>query len=268
MGYAAARFLGLLTWAINTSDRRAVNANLSVIIPGDHDAGKRKRITRQVFANFYFYLFEFLHSQKHELVRENQNFFVSGKEIFTGLFERKQPFIVVSAHLGNWEIAAEYMDQFGYPINLIIQPHTDQRINDLFINCRRCRHTKLIPLGIGLRNAFKALKKGENLTTVGDWGIGEGEGVEVRFFGQITRFPSGPAVLAVKTKTPLVPGFTIREGSGYFHTYIEPPLTADSSQNEEGQIKELTQNYAAILEKYVNLYPDQWCIFKRVWGNN
>ena len=157
------------------------------------------------------------------------------------------------------------MDTNYQRVNLIIQPHQDSKLNELFINCRKCGHTKLITLGMDIRKAFKAVKNGEILVTVGDWGIGDDSGLEVLFFGQSARFPTGPAILAIKTGAPLIPGFTLRNAAGNFTVHIEQPINYNRQAPEAGQVAEITQKFAACLEKYVKQYPEQWLIFKPVW---
>jgi Kdo2-lipid IVA lauroyltransferase/acyltransferase len=259
------RILGYGTYLFNWQHRANVLNNLLYILPPGTSESVRKEKARSVFVSFYTYLFEFF--SINNLNREQAKTLMSPKTVET--FERfsrnKQPFIIVSAHLGNWEIAAFVLDSLGFVNNLIYLPHEDKRINDLFINNRDCRSTKLVTLGMGLKNAFKGLKKGEILTTVGDWGVGDSTGIEVLFFGRLTRFPCGPAEIAVKTRVPLMIGFAIREGFNRFSIGCEEPLSWDRQATEEEQIKSITQSFASTLEKQVRSHPEQWLIFKRIW---
>ena len=258
------RILGYCAYLFSRQQRTNVLANLEYILPPGTSVSARKEKARAVFLNFYTYLFEFFSLKS--LDREQAKTLLAPKtvELFNRFSRDKQPFIIVSAHLGNWEIAAFALDALGFVNNLIYQPHADKRINDLFINSRGYRHTKLVSLGMGLKNAFKGLKKGEILTMVGDWGLGSA-GIEVMFFGRLTRFPCGPAEIAVKTRVPIVPGFTIREGHNKFAMGCEEPLVWDKQAAEEEQIKSITQSFAAALEQQVRAHPEQWLIFKRIW---
>lgn len=263
--YVLAGILGYLTYLFNRTHRDNVLANLRYILPPETSLAARKEKARKVFINFYNYLFEFFSIKT--LDREQANKIMAPKTValFSELNRQKQPFIIVSAHFGNWEIAAIVLDSLGFTNNLIYQPHEDKRINDIFVSNRRYHTTKLVPLGIGLKNAFKGLKNGEILTMVGDWGVGDGTGIEVLFFGQKTHFPCGPAEIAVKTKVPVIPGFSIREGINKFFIGCDEPIVWDRQAPEEQQIKSITQSFASILEKQVRAYPEQWLIFKRIW---
>lgn len=264
--YALAGILGYFTYLFNRNHQTNVLANLRYILPPETSLAARKEKARNVFVNFYKYLFEFFSIRA--LNQEQAKNIMAPKtvELFSELNRQKQPFIIVSAHFGNWEIAAIVLDSLGFTNNLIYQPHENKRINDLFVYNRNYHNTKLVPLGIGLKNAFKGLKNAEILTMVGDWGLGEDTGVEVLFFGQKTRFPGGPAEIAVKMKVPIIPGFSIREGINKFHISCDEPIEWDRQAPEEEQIRVITQTFAAILEKQVRLYPEQWLIFKKIWS--
>ncbi|MDD5492354.1 MAG: lysophospholipid acyltransferase family protein [bacterium] len=257
--------LGYGTYLFNRQQRINVLANLQYILPPKTSLRARKGTARAVFTSFYTYLFEFfsIKALNHDQVGKLMS--TGTVELLTRLSKDKQPCILVSAHLGNWEIAAMALDSLGFVNNLIYLPHEDKRTNDLFINNRDYRSTKLVSLGLGLKNAFKGLKKGEILTMVGDWGIGDNNGIEVRFFGRLTKFPCGPAEIAVKTRVPIIPGFAVREGPGKFSIGCAEPITWDRQTTEEEQIKSITQSFASVLEDQVRAHPEQWLIFKQIW---
>ncbi|MDD5259540.1 MAG: lysophospholipid acyltransferase family protein [bacterium] len=261
------RVLGYGTYLFNRQQRTNVLANLEHILPPGTSVSARKEKARAVFINFYTYLFEFFALKSLDRDQAKTLMAPDTVDLFNRFARDKQPFIIVSAHLGNWEVAAFVMDALGCINNLIYQPHADKRINALFINNRNYRQTRLVALGMGLKNAFKGLKNGEILTMVGDWGIGDSTGIEVLFFGRLTRFPCGPAEIAVKTGVPIVPGFTIRQGKNKFAMGCTEPLVWDKQASADEQIKSITQSFAATLEKQVCSYPEQWLIFKRIWEN-
>lgn len=265
VNYRLAKMLGCLSCALNQQQQKNVLANLSGILPAGTPSKERKRVARQIFINFFKYLFDFFSSSNIDSVKLSSLTSFPKLKIFESYHQRKQAFIIISAHLGNWEIAAAIMDSLGYDNNIIYQPLKNHRLNALFMSSRNFRYAKLIPLGIGLRKAFKSLEDGQPLSMVGDWGIGKEEGIEVEFFSKKTRFPTGPANLAIKTKVDLLPGFTIRDSPNHFTVFLEPPITYDQSGSDEEKCREITQKFANVLEKYVKLYPDQWLIFNPLW---
>ncbi len=260
------RILGYCAYLFSRQQRENVLANLKPILPPGISERDRVQKARAVFINFYLYLFEFFSINSIDLDQAKTLMAPNTVEMFNRFSRDRQPFIIVSAHLGNWEIAAFALDALGFVNNLIYQPHIDKRINDLFINSRSYRQTRLVSLGMGLKSAFKGLKKGEILTMAGDWGVGgDSNGIEVLFFGRLTRFPCGPAEIAVKTQVSILPSFCVREGNNKFSIGCAEPLSWDKQASEDEQIKSITQSYAAILEKQVRSHPEQWLIFTRIW---
>jgi lauroyl/myristoyl acyltransferase len=265
VNHRLAGILGMGTYLFNRASRKNVRSNLEKILPAGTATREIRNRTRQVFVNFYLYLFEYFSYRDSDHEKVKQSITAEGRENFDSPARKNLPFITVSAHLGNWETGAVFMDSNYQRVNLIIQPHDNLKLNQLFISCRKCCNTKLITLGMDIRNAFKALKNGEILVMVGDWGIGDDSGLEVLFFGRKTRFPTGPAILAVKTGAPLIPGFTLRGKAGNFVIHIEQPISYNRQSPEAEQVAEITQKFASCLEKYVRQYPEQWMIFKSIW---
>lgn len=267
INYRLAVLLGKVIYYFDFSGRRAVLDNLSGILPKGTPVKRRKEQAQNVYINFQKYLFEYFALKKYsaeQLAEELITFF--NVAVIDNFLKEKKPFIFASAHLGNWELGGKYVPIFGRQVNIIYRPFRDERLNTFFTRYSHDNAITYIPLGISMRKAFKALKLGEIVTLVGDWGIGGGTGgVEVLFFGEGTQFPVGPATLAVKAHVPLVPCFMIRNSSNHFEGFIEEPMYPTANTSPEQQIQEMTQRFATILEKYVRQYPDQWLIFTQVW---
>lgn len=256
--------LGKLVYYCDKAGRTGILTNLGRIVPQARLAARRK-IAQKVFVNFQKYLFEYFALKDvspHALTSTLITLDTRNVETF---IKEKKSFVVVSSHLGNWELAGKYGVTLGRRINIIYRPFRDKRVNSLFTRNDRQSNITYIPLGPSLRKAFKALQNGEIVAMVGDWGIGDKHGTEVTFFGAKTYFPSGPASLALKTNSPLVPAFMVRTAANHFEGVMEEPIYPVPGTPEEQQVKEMTQRFARVLEKYVQKYPDQWLIFTPVW---
>lgn len=264
--YFLAALLGKGIYYFDFHGRKAVLDNLRRILPAETPVKKRKVQARNIYINFQKYLFEYFALKKYsaeQLAKKLITF--SNTAVIDNLLKERKSFIFASSHLGNWELAGKYAPVFGGRVNIIYRPFRDERLNTFFSRYNHNAGLTYIPLGMSLRKAFKALKQGEIVALLGDWGIGGAEGIEVRFFGEKTRFPLGPATLAVKAHVPLVPGFMMRTHNNQFEGFLEEPIYQTADTLPEQQIQEMTQRYATILEKYVRQYPDQWLIFTQVW---
>lgn len=164
----------------------------------------------------------------------------------------------------------------GYPISAIILPQKDKLVNKLFLKQRQLRGLNPISVGPSLKECFRKLKEKEVVAILGDKNFGiseglkdkflnEGDGVEVEFFGKKAYFPKGPTLLAYRTDSNIVPGFTIKGKDNKYTLYLEKPIKTEKCKDKDEFIRSNTQKIAEVIEKYVSLYPEQWMIFEKVW---
>ena len=253
-------------------NRRAVVHNLSKI-PLQKE---RYKVVRDVFHNFSKYLADFLFIS--QLNKYNWKKWVKtvNKENFDSAYREKKGIIALTAHIGNWELGGTILSLIGYPTSAIVLPHRNRAVNNIFFKQRQSKGLKSIFLGANLKDSLKRLKEGEVVAILGDRNLrisktaknnspNDSKSVEVEFFGKKTYFPKGPAVLAYWTGAIILPGFTIRGKDNKYTLYFERPIPIERCEDKEEFIRINTRKIAQVIEKYVRLYPEQWCVFERIW---
>ena len=183
---------------------------------------------------------------------------ITGREKLDRVLARGKGVIMVTAHLGSWEVGGAALAAMGYSVTTVagvqfspaLSPHIKKIKQDLGID--------VVSSTTGLKRILKALARGEivALHIDGDRFVG---GVEVPFFGRKAVFPGGPAVLSVRTGAAILPAFAIRTGGRRIGIMIgdEIPL--------EGDEENVTRMILEVVETYIRRYPDQWCIFRPFW---
>ena len=241
-------------------ERAVVEANLSLIL------GNTRTVTpalvREVFRNFGRYLVEFfaIHRVPHPQVR------VEGYRHFHAAFERRRGIITLTAHIGNWELGAILMRRMGFPVAAVALPHGDRATDGLFNRQRRRCGITVIPLGAqAAHRSLEHLRRGHLLGLLGDREFA-GSGLRLPVWGQEMTVPRGPAMLSLRSQAPVVPTFLIREGPWKFTLVFEPPVWPPAHGARRGAVPELTKTYAAVLERYVRRFPDQWLMFQPIAG--
>jgi lauroyl/myristoyl acyltransferase len=91
-----------------------------------------------------------------------------------------------------------------------------------------------------------------------------GSGVEVEFFGERVQMPVGPALLAIKLGTAVLPCLTIRQGKKY-HGYVGPPLEVEITGDTRRDVQVNTQKLARIFEDFIRKDPAQWHMFQPIF---
>jgi KDO2-lipid IV(A) lauroyltransferase len=243
-------------WRWSTKDRAAVQTNLSVIL-GARTPGSAP-LVREVFRNFARYLVEFftIHQVQHPEVR------IEGHKYLTSAQRHHRGAIVLTGHLGNWEVGAALIRRMGFPVTVVALPHDDPRMDQLFNRQRQRCGVNVIPLGTdAARRSLQSLCDGQLLGLLVDREF-TGKGLTLSVCGQEITLPRGPATLSLRSQVPVVPTFLIREGIWKFRLWFEPPIWPQTHEVKETAVRMLTQTYAAIFERYLKRFPEQWLMFQ------
>ena len=169
--------------------------------------------------------------------------------------------IFVVAHVGNNEAVAAAVAHHGMPISVVAD---DSSFPEIFELLRRQRETWGVRIVAwrNLREIFRVLRQREMLALLIDWGY-RADGIPVRLFGAWTALPAGPATLAAKTGSRILPITIRREPGGTFHVSWPEPI--DLSGSDPASLQRATQAMADALEATVAAAPDQWYSFKPIW---
>ena len=188
-----------------------------------------------------------------------------GGQSFIDLFERlraqKRGLIAVSGHVGSIDLLAGAFALRGLPTYGLAD---DSAYPELLaeMNAQRRRwKIEIIPWR-NLRRVFSALREPAILGLVVDWGY-RPDGIPVRLFGEWTTLPAGPAMLAAKTNSAIVPVVGRRLNNGtYLARHYDPIDVADTS---DAEMQRATQLIADALEDMISTAPEQWYSFKPIW---
>ncbi len=262
LSYRIAVFIADIRYSLSFKDRNNVKDNIRNIFP-DKTEKEVDAISRGVFRNFAKYLVDFLNFpriDKEYIMREVK---LENTDFFNEVLSNKKGSIVLTAHLGNWELGGAAISLLGYPFAAVAMEHKYKKTNDLFRGQRESKGIKVIPLRRAAWQALRCIKDNSLLALVGDIDYG-GKTVLTDFFGKPALLPSGPATMVLKTGVPLVLGFMIRNKDDTFTLRIEKPI--DLSHEASAGIEDplvVINRYKGILERYIRQYPDQWYMFRK-----
>jgi len=275
VSYRLADILGSLYYLLARRDKKVVINNIKVVLNQTGNSHQLRYSSRMVFVNFARYLLEFLRVSKIDLRYIEKYVTIVGKENLDKVLKLGRGALLVSAHLGNWELGGIALAMLGYKVNVIAWTHKNRRVNDFFLEQRQSKGLKVIPLGVGIRKAFSALQNNEMIGFLGDVDYAApGHGLRVQFFGRDTIMPKGPAAFSVKTGAPIVPLFMVREEGNKFRficgspiiyqAAAEPNMSTLGTRDTE-RLRNLTQDLARVIESYIARYPAQWFMLTPRW---
>ncbi len=263
--YFFAEQIANIYYHFSRGDRKALKDNLSVVLGEEATEEEIEREVLAVFTNFAKYLGDFLRFSKYTPQFIARNFKILGKENLDKCFAWGKGVIVLSLHLGNWELGGAIVGGMNYPISAIVLEHPGKKVNDFFVRQRAINNVRSIPVGIQIKECFRALKRNEVVAIIGDKDY-TANGIEIDFFGKKAVLPKGPAVISIKSGAPIVCCFIVRNADNSCDMIFEEPITAQKSGDIEGDIRALMGKYVKIFEKYIREYPGQWYVFNKIWA--
>lgn len=260
--YNIAVFISDLQYYFSPRDRVAVYNNLRVIL------GDRKDLplqVREVFRNFGRYLLEFFRMDKFlnkDYIQKNIR--IENLENFDSVLKSGKGGILLTAHIGNWELGGMAMSLLGYPIVAVALPHKERPVNDLFNNQRGMWGVKVVQTNGAIRNCIEALKENKIVALLADRDFGL-NGEVLDFLGKKTIIPKGPAAFSLKTGAPIVPSFLTRTKDDHFRLVIENPIFPPAEGSERQRLIAMMKQYAAVIERRIRENPTQWLMFRQFW---
>ncbi|MFH1783050.1 MAG: lysophospholipid acyltransferase family protein [Candidatus Omnitrophota bacterium] len=249
---------------LSRKDRRAVQENLSKVL--NKKPEECLGLARKAFRNFGLYLVDFFRVTQYTKEDFKKRVKIVGLENVDNVLKQGRGVIVLSAHLGNWEIAGIAMGARGYDISAVTLNHKHKNIDDFFIDQREKKGMKVITMNSAMKKCVSCLRKAGLLALLGDRDFTD-SGVMLKFFGKETSIPKGPVLLSLKTNAAIIPGFGIRTSRFDYTLFFEEPLDikVDESLDKREAIKEAVKATIPIMEKYIKKYPEQWLVFRRFW---
>ena len=193
---------------------------------------------------------------------------VEGYEHFHRLAEQPESFVMLSAHVGNYEIAGYTLVAKDKPINALVYYGEKQTVMQnrqmMFANT----NIRMIGVKSDMSHLFeidRILQNGETLSIPGDRILGSPKAIEIEFLGAKARFPQGPFSVTAMRGLNVVAVNVMKTSWKHYRVYVTP-LTYDKEAPRKIQTTQLSMAYARELERMVRHYPEQWYNFYAFWN--
>jgi KDO2-lipid IV(A) lauroyltransferase len=169
-------------------------------------------------------------------------------------------------HSGNWDIAGLWLVQRGYPFSTVAERLKPESLFDRFVAYRESLGMRVLPLTGGPRPPMQVLaerlRAGEAVCLVADRDLSR-NGIDVQFFGEPTRMPAGPALLAATTGAALIPVHLYFDGDGWGQWIGQPIELGEGSLRT--RVHRGTQALASAFESRIARRPEDWHMLQRLW---
>ncbi len=257
--------LGLIAYSLDYSHRCIVMQNLTFTHPDWSQAHIRK-LSVSVFQNFGIAILEIIQlafMSGEDILRRVK---IRGEQHLRHALEGSNGIIMISAHIGNWEMAPPFVSNYFGRSVVSVARYVRPKVLDRWVYRLRTRFGNTIVDKKGaLPTMARTLKKGNCLGVLIDQGTKRSEGVEVEFFGRTTTATPVAAMLARRFDSTVMLSYCIREPGKYLTLVVEPPLNLIKTDDLRADLQNNTQIMTDAIEKAVRTYPEQWFWFHKRW---
>jgi len=259
------RVLTMAAYLMLSRLRRVGERNLELALP-EVSVTDRTRILRGLFRNLGWQLVEFCRMPRYTAQNTQGWIRTEGLENYLAAQARGKGVLVLTGHLGGWELSSFYHSLMGHPMGMVIR-RLDNRLLDEYVNNIRCLHgNRVLHKDDFARGLLTAMRGGETVGILMDTNMTPPQGVFVKFFGITACTASGLARVALRTGAAVVPGFLVWEAAeGQYVLHFGPELEFADSDDPEADILAATQQCNDVLESWIRRYPDQWLWIHRRW---
>ena len=246
--------IGAVAWTLLGRLRGVGLRNLELAFPEKSEA-ERTAILRGVYRSLGWQIGEFCKMSGYTAEQASKFIRYDGLEHYLAAREKGRGVLVLTGHMGAWELSSFYHSLMGYPMSLVIR-RLDNPLVDTFVNRIRCLHG----------NRVTSMHRGETVGILMDTNMTPPQGVFVPYFGMEACTASGMARVALHSGAAVLPGFLVWEAAEqryvlHFGEELALIRTGDTARD----IVANTALFTATIEAYVRRYPEQWLWVHRRW---
>jgi len=259
------RVLGMLLYGIDVRHRRIVRRNLKFVYP-KWPPVRVQKVSKRVFQNLGITIVEIcqmISFSRDDILKKVK---IKGEEHLLNAMQNNKGAILITAHLGNWEIVPLFWPlYFNAPLTVVAKQIQNKIINRWIHGLRTRFGSKVIYKDDALPEMTRTLRQGKILAILIDQGLKSSLGVKIKFFNKFVTATPGAALLAMRCKSPVLPGFCTRNEDGEFTIRLEPPLILKRTDDLSADLRTNTQIMTDAIEKAVRKYPEQWFWVHKRW---
>ena len=264
IGLFLGRQIGRLGYALARGRRRMTLENLESAFGGEKSHREIREIARSSYQHLGMNLVEFLRLPSVDGPAVERLVTISGRENLDSALTKGKGALLLSAHLGNWDLMGTAVVHAGYPLTLITKVSRNEAVNRIWMEYRTEQGIGLLSGRGVMKESLMHLAKGGALGFVLDQNARRSEGVFVPFFGRQACTLTSLAILARRKGTPVVPVHTYRENQ-FHRVVIGKPLDHEPLPDGDDDIRERTAGYMRWTEEVIRSHPEQWTWLHNRW---
>jgi len=261
---ALGRRLGQLWGELDGRHASIAAANLRRAFP-HWDEGRAWRTARGVYAHFGTAMIDLLWMDGRGRDPVLALVEVEGREHVEAALAQGRGALLVTGHIGNWELHGLAHGWLFGAIGMIARPLDNPALDTRLCALRTQGGNAVIYKRKALATVLRMIREGRGVAVLIDQNVQEKDGIFVDFFGQPAATTTVASALALKTGCALVPSHAVLRPDGQYRLIYDPPLRWSPTGDRRADIAAITQELTRTIERWVRETPDQWLWMHRRW---
>jgi Kdo2-lipid IVA lauroyltransferase/acyltransferase len=262
----AAGALGIVAFYVSGRYRRVAYKNLRMTFGVSLSETQIFQITRNVFQSFaksFIAEFPWSASASPKMLRDLVELRPEDRIIIDNLLSLGRGMIVTTAHFGNFELLGPRFQADGYKIAVVVRNDRNSRLAETINDVRRHSYD-VIPRGQAAKQVIKRLRSGWVVAMLPDQ---KSDDLLLSFFGIPTGTVAGPAVMALRTGSPILPIYCVRQDDETHKIQLGEPIIPVATDDADQDVRRIMSEINQSIEWIVRRHPGQWLWLHDRWRN-
>jgi KDO2-lipid IV(A) lauroyltransferase len=256
--------LGRIAYWILPGRRRVALDNLALVYGDTLPPAARATLARQSFEHLGMTAMECCRLFFGPADRLFARVRGQGMEHIGEAMARGRGIFFLTGHFGNWELLAATHGLAGFGLSVVVRPLDNPYLDSLIARARERSGLRAISKREAVQGVREALGRGECIGILLDQDAGR-DGVFVPFLGRPASTSRALAVLAIKTRAPVLPAFIHRLPDGGHELVLDPEIPLAITGDLDHDINVNTARFTEAIERHVRAHPEQWFWVHRRW---
>lgn len=270
--YGMARVVIFSVMLVYPGPKREIDSNLRRILGPEASKRQVRRTRRRMIYNLAFYwtdLFRYCqlpYAKSRELLAD-----VEGLDHLRGVLDAGKKVVLLTAHLGNWELGGLFLREQELPVSVVYVPDQSPSAEAFRAFLRDSIGVEAISLDpkaeLSSLPVLRALRDGRAIAMQGDRDFNE-SGELFDFFGAPAPFPPGPVLLARLSGAVVVPTFITYTEDYHLSIHFGEVIEVERTRDRQADVRKALGQWVEQLEPAVARWPDQWYTFFDFWAQS
>jgi KDO2-lipid IV(A) lauroyltransferase len=256
--------VGRLAFHVLSGRTRTGRENIAAAFPR-LDAAEVDALLKRVYENLFRLVGEVFYLRRLVTRRNWRDYIdIEGGENALDVFLEGRGGILVSGHIGNWELLSHVLPFLGLPARVLARPLDNPLLERYILGVREGGDERVVVKQGAGAVIESALEKGDFVSLLVDQDAGR-KGAFVPFFGRSASTWRSPALLSMKTGAPIVAGCCVRTGDGRFRVKVAEPVYPRDTADVTAETLRITAAFTGIIEGWAREHPEQYLWLHRRW---